>query len=204
MNTTKIASHAYGWPRIAGGRADRRVRTALVALAMSSLTALSCVIDARAACRAPEQALRPDRDHDEHQHVREHRPVPQRVLGFSRASRRAAAASGPPKSSSVSPMRIPPSTVPPEAAEAAEHRGGEPEQHVREAEGEVEAAERADEQPGEAGQATTRCRTTSIDSRFALHAVEAGGLAVGGDGADLTTEARPREQPHDRHAPRSR
>ena len=141
----------------------------------------------------PEQALRPDRDHHEHQHVREHRPVPSTSGGSSPSFSTSIGSSSPPKSCSVSPISERAERGAAEAAEPAEDGGGEPEEHVREAQGEVEAAERTDQRPGEAGQ---QRRDAERQHRQAgrLHAVEPRRLAIGGDGADLTAEARPGEQ----------
>ena len=74
----------------------------------------------------------------------------------------------PPNSSSVSPIRTPPSTVPPMLPKPPSTAAAKPEEHVREADGEVEAAERTDQQPGETGQQRAEIPNDSIDSRFAL------------------------------------
>ena len=56
----------------------------------------------------------------------------------------------------------------PDAAEAAEYRGGEAEQHVREADREVEAAERTDDADPARPASTDEIPNDSIDNRLAL------------------------------------
>src|SRR5215510_7574919 len=74
---------------MAGGRADNLVRIAPAVLETASLTPRSSLAScsncsrahSQALARAPEQALRSDRDHDEHEHVRKHRAVPHHFFG---------------------------------------------------------------------------------------------------------------------------